>query len=142
MTRRETVHNEYTQEEKRRVQRDTLHGRAVGEQGAIGGRWAAESKAKVIGSGPVAYPALPPNSPWASEPLGQERPLGFSVEEMIPVGEPHELGEASFDAAGRLLPEAVEQASPSSGAGSGVIQPSPPFETAPLLFRKRRKRER
>jgi hypothetical protein len=111
--------------------------------GAVGGRWAAESKAKVVGSTSFKYPALPPNSPWASEPVGQGRPLGFSVDEMIPVGEPHELGEAIPDVAGRLLPASVEQASPSSGAGSGAGQPNGIVSSETVsLPPKQRKRKR
>ena len=100
MTRRETVHSESTQAERRQVLRDTMQ-RTLAEQGAVGGRYGAISKTRVIESG-REYPAFPPNSPWASEPVGQERPLGFSVDEMIPVSEPHELGEANLDAAGSL----------------------------------------
>jgi hypothetical protein len=146
------VYNDSSQAERRAILRNerevgTYHAFAAGEAGVVGGRFAARERSAVTGATPAPqYPTLPVNSPWATEPVGQERPLGFSVDEMIPAGEPHEvtasLGEANLDAAGQLLPEAVEQASPSSGAGSGVIQPSPPFETAPLLSRKRRKRQR
>jgi len=55
MSRRERVHNESTQEARRKVLRDTMHGRAIAEANTIGGRWAAESKTRVIGSAPVEY---------------------------------------------------------------------------------------
>jgi hypothetical protein len=132
MTPRQHVHSELTQEEKRQVLRDTMHTRAVAEQGAVGGRWAAETKARVVGSAPFKYPELPPNSPWASDPLPASEPLGFPIDEMQPVGEPHEvaasLGEVNPDAAGSLLPVAVEQALPGDGQRSGMesVQPSAP----------------
>jgi hypothetical protein len=119
---------------------------AASESGAIGGRFAAREKSTVIGSGPVAYPRQPVDSPWASEPVGQERPSGFSVEEMLPAGEPHEvatslLGEAS-DAAGRLLPAAAGQASPGeeqrSDAGSPFTVSSEVAPSSPPSKRKRR----
>ena len=56
-----------------------------------GGRYATEGgKQTVIGSSPIAYPQQPSTSPWHSDPIGTEPPLGYSVEEMEPVGEPHE----------------------------------------------------
>jgi hypothetical protein len=73
------------------VLRDTLHGRALAEEGMIGGRYAAEAKQHVIGSGQVAYPALPASSPWASDLVPAEPPLGYSVEEQAPVGEVFEI---------------------------------------------------
>jgi hypothetical protein len=126
MTRRETVHNEYTQEEKRRVQRDTLHGRAVAEMGAVGGRWAAESKAKVVGSTSFKYPALPPNSPWASEPVGLEPPLGYSVEAMPAVGEAFEL---AAEAGAQGVKPALQQHQPDQPRGDEQregVTPHPP----------------
>ena len=48
---------------------DTLHSRAVAEQSMVGGRFAAVTKTKVIGSGPVEYPQLPANSPWHHDPV-------------------------------------------------------------------------
>ena len=56
-----------------------------------GGRYATESgKQTVIGSAPIAYPQQPSTSPWHSDSIGTEPPLRYSVEEMEPVGEPHE----------------------------------------------------
>jgi hypothetical protein len=88
-----TAEDEITQAERRRVMRDTLHGRAIAEQGTIGGRYGAESKTRVIGSG-VEYPRLPESSPWHSDPLPPPEPLGFPIDEMAPVGEPHEVAES------------------------------------------------
>ena len=51
--------------------------------------------ARVTGSDPAAqYPRLPDSSPWAMQ-NAVEPPLGYSVEEVEPVGEAHEVA-ASF----------------------------------------------
>ena len=100
---------------------------------------AAVTRTHVNGTDPVPWvPPQPTSSPWATEPVGQERPLGFSVEDMIPVGEPHEVassfGEVSPDAAGSLLPAVVEQALPGDGQRSDTDFPHPPA----LKSRRRR----
>jgi hypothetical protein len=58
-----------------------------------GGRYGsgAGSKARVTGSSPIAYPKQPANSPWHHDPMPLEPPLGFSVDEIEPTGEPHEV---------------------------------------------------
>lgn len=61
-----------------------------------GGRFAAVgSSATVIGTTPVEYPQQPLNSPWASEPIGTEPPLGYSVDEHEAAGELHERGSST-----------------------------------------------
>lgn len=52
MTRREHVHNDLSQNERRQVLRDTMHTRAIAEQGPVGGRYGAISKTHVTGAGP------------------------------------------------------------------------------------------
>ena len=130
------VHNESSQSERRAILRNerevgTYHAFAAGEAGVVGGRFAARERSAVTGATPVPqYPTLPANSPFATEPVGQERPLGFPIDEMQPVGEPHEmaasLGEVNPDAAGSLLPASVEQALPGDEQRSGMesVQPS------------------
>jgi|SRR5215472_12908637 len=47
----------------------------------LGGRWASpERKPTITGSsaGP-SYPSQPPNSPWGTEPIGTEPPLGYDI---------------------------------------------------------------
>ena len=85
------VTNESPQSERRQVLRDTLHGRALAEQDTITGRYGAEAKTRIVGSEPTTYPDLPPSSPWASDPLPIEPPLGFSVEDQAPAGEAFEV---------------------------------------------------
>src|SRR5262245_41722369 len=50
-----------------------------------GGRFAASSAPL------TQYPRQPEHSPWAAGVVGREPPIGFSVEEMPIVGEPHEV---------------------------------------------------
>jgi hypothetical protein len=129
------VHNESSQSERRAILRNerevgTYHAFAAGEAGVVGGRFAARERSAVTGATPAPqYPTLPANSPWATEGVGQERPLGFSIEEMIPAGEPYEvaasLGEASSDDVGQLLPKVVDSALPGDGR-SGPAGPSAP----------------
>jgi hypothetical protein len=82
--------------EKRRIMAEerrmrTYHGHAQANiDEDRGGRFAVEGKATVIGSGPISYPAQPSGSPWHSEPIGTEPPLGYSVGDQEPVGEVHE----------------------------------------------------
>ena len=52
----------------------------------LGGRWA---KPRPMMSGQV--PMQPEGSPWSYDPVGPEPPLGYSVDEMEPVGSPHEV---------------------------------------------------
>jgi len=57
-----------------------------------GGRYATGgSKQTVIGSLSIAYPQQPSTSPWHSDPCPPEPPLGFNVNAIDPVGEPHEI---------------------------------------------------
>jgi hypothetical protein len=56
-----------------------------------GGRFAALNKPTVTGSGGGWAPKQPPNSPWAKDHCPPEPPLGWSVDDQEPVGEPHEI---------------------------------------------------
>jgi hypothetical protein len=75
-----------------RVRKDTgtYHAHAAAE--SAGGRYAAVIRTHLTGSDSVPWvPPQPSSSPWANEPVGHERPLGFSVDEVPPVGEVFEL---------------------------------------------------
>jgi hypothetical protein len=104
------------------------------------GRFARVTETKVVGAG-AAYPALSKGSPFASDPVPQEQPLGFSVDAMQPVGEPHEIAksktaQASSPAATSLPQDRGGDASltsprPGEARGSGgvlVSRQSPPSE--------------
>jgi hypothetical protein len=133
----EQVPSQLTQEEKRQVLRDTMHTRTIIEQNLVRGRYTSETRTLVISAAaaPVELPQ-PPNSYWHHDPLGPEPPLGYSIDQMNPVGEPFEvaasIGEAEAPT-GHLLPEVVETAAPSgelqrSGTGlhSGAVEPGSP----------------
>jgi hypothetical protein len=100
--------------ENERRQRDTFHNRTQSDLNLENqGRFAKQSN--VTGSaGAVEYPRLPAGNPWADAPLGNEEPLGYSIDDHTPVGEVFEL-EQSFgirEVASPLPPDAgaVERA--------------------------------
>jgi hypothetical protein len=49
----------------------------------VGGRFGV--KPQVTGAGPVP-PALPAGGPWSGDPVGDEEPLNFSIEEVGALG--------------------------------------------------------
>jgi hypothetical protein len=57
-----------------------------------GGRFSVTKPAALIGSGPIHYPQLPQDAP-ANQALmvGDEMPLGYDINAMDAVGEPHEV---------------------------------------------------
>jgi hypothetical protein len=87
----------------------------------------------VVGS--TAVPRYPAGPNWSADPVGLEPPTGTAIDQMEPVGEPHEvaasLGEAHPADAGRLLPSVAgsvlpgdERSAASPSAASSA--PSPP----------------
>jgi hypothetical protein len=68
----------------------TYFGQAQHTDDDLGGRYAKVHSTTVVGSSPASYPAQPSTSPWHHDPVPPEMPLGYSVEEMEPVGEIHE----------------------------------------------------
>ena len=123
MTRREQVHSELSQDEKR----DTLQNdRRVRDASAYvdhvhddndGGRFKNQTTRITVGSRPlVEYPALPPNSPWARDPVPDEPPIGVDLSAAPIVGEPHEiatsLGKANLDDVGDSFLQVADGASP------------------------------
>ena len=96
--------DEISQAEKRRIMAEerrmrTYHGHAMDADHEMGGRYAKVHSTTVVGSGPVQYPAQPPTSPWHHDPCPPEPPLGYSVDDVEPVGEVHERGPPSIAAA-------------------------------------------
>ncbi len=78
--------NEITQDEKLKVlKNDTLLRRTANAEPGLG-------QPNVIGSRVLPeYPGLPSNSPWASDPVPPEPPLGFAIDEQEPVGTSAEI---------------------------------------------------
>jgi hypothetical protein len=61
-------------------------------------------KATVIGAtATISYPQQTAGSPWKEEPIGQEPPLGYSVEDQEPVGELHERNARPGDVAAERI---------------------------------------
>jgi hypothetical protein len=74
------------------VQRRTYLDIAQASALELGGRFAgARPQVTAV---PVV-PRLPASSPWASDPVPPEPPLGFSVDDLPVVGEPHEVERAA-----------------------------------------------
>jgi len=92
-----TFRNEATQKERAAILKNdlkmqTLQGRAIAElQMEERGRFARNVNVTASETAPVAYPG----APWTQDHLGQEPPLGFDVNEVPAIGEPHEI-EASL----------------------------------------------
>jgi len=127
------VTNDTPQSERRAVLRNeragtTYHEFAAGEADVPRGRFTAHERSVVTGSTPVPqYPALPASSPWASDPVPAEEPLGIDINAVEPVGTHTEVEQSLRGVhgdAGRLLPDAVEQASPGDAQrDAGSLQP-------------------
>lgn len=113
------------------------------ELDAKAGRFAKPSV--VSGANPtVQYPRLPSSSPWSSDPVGLEPALGYSINNMLAVGEPGEIS-ASLNAIEALHLPSIALAGPvGSDIGpspSDVVRPGPANSLAELLPKlvKRRK---
>ena len=92
------------------------------ELDAKAGRFAKPSV--VSGSEPaVRYPRLPSSSPWASDPVPVEPPLGIDVNALEPTGELHEL-------VGPLALTSVSQS-------TDVVETRPDHPRLPKLVRRR-----
>jgi hypothetical protein len=88
-----TFSNNSDQKERKRVLKNdaaTLHQFAQSEASEISGRWAKPQTVNASEQA-VHYPRLPSNSPWASNPVPPEAPLGIDVSEPVITGEPHEV---------------------------------------------------
>ena len=145
MTGNAPYDNPTSQSERRRILKDTMHTRALAEQGTIGGRFAAEARTRVVGSKPaIEYPPQPPNSPWADDPTGQEPALGYSIEDQAPSGEVFEIQKLAEQAAGGGIENLISPpAGPlSSEAGSDTASQPSAVETTSLPSKQRRGKRR
>src|SRR5262249_27697905 len=68
--------------------RDTYFSRAIAEAEPSSGRFANIDRSTVTAAGGPRYPELPTSSPWHSDPVPPEVPLGFDINEVPAVGEP------------------------------------------------------
>jgi hypothetical protein len=91
-----------------------------------GGRFGAINSATIVGQDPFPkYPELPSTSPFHHDPVPDEPPLGFSVNEMQP--EPSTVGSAvgtgptsEADAPSTVLPFSDEQCADDVGPSSST----------------------
>jgi hypothetical protein len=78
-----------SQKEKRQVMGDdrasTYYQQAIADAGVELGRFKHLRNASVTGA-TVQVPKLPSSSPWSSDPVPNEEPLGFSVDQLEPTG--------------------------------------------------------
>jgi len=88
--------NNSSQKERQQFVRDSYHTRANADASLEqSGRFAKPQA--ITGKDPATlYPKLPQTSPWSSDPVPPEEPLGIDVGEPVITGEPHEL-EASLN---------------------------------------------
>jgi hypothetical protein len=68
------------------------------------------------------YPRQPPNSPWHHDPVGLEPPLGYSVNEMEPVGTPAEVARSVEAATRPSTPTSPCSARPSVSGAASLIR--------------------
>jgi hypothetical protein len=95
--------DEFSQAQKRKILAEdrarlaTYHAVAQGSiEDDRGGRFAVQRPTTVVGASPIQYPRLPLNSPANQAAMtGPEPPLGFSVNDQEPVGEPFERGDTA-----------------------------------------------
>jgi hypothetical protein len=116
--------DEPTQAEKRAVLRNDalVRGAALADVAEVfnpqpGGRFAASAPTT------TSIPRQPEGSPWAADPVPPEPPLGFSVDDLPIVGEPHEI-ERSIAAPALTTPviSAPGVVEPSAGAAPSRIR--------------------
>src|SRR6516165_12133486 len=89
--KRQVLENDRRVREADERRRSTYHGHALDDEPELGGRFKKVNTTTVVGRSPVSYPQQPEGSPWRSDPCPIEPPLGYSVEELEPVGEKHEV---------------------------------------------------
>jgi hypothetical protein len=100
-------HNDTSQAERKAILKNdqrvreeqrasTFHAQAIADVGAELGRFGHLAKSTtVVGSraGPV-YPTQPSTSPWSHDPVPNESPLGYAIDEMEPLGGSAEMAPA------------------------------------------------
>ena len=108
MTRRETVHSELSESEKRaalandrRVHKGgSYHDFATSDASAVAGRYATEGRQRVVGSASFRYPELPETSPWHNDPVPAEEPLGVDINAVEAVGTHAEIEKSLAESKG------------------------------------------
>ena len=93
----------------------------------LGGRYAKVTKTTVTGSGHITYPQLPEGNPFRCDPVPPESPLGYRIDDLEPVGEPHEIANS------------IRKSSTSGGVDGGDRPTTvvPLAGSGPVAFRRR-----
>lgn len=114
--------NNSDQAERKQVIKDCYQTRAQAQADAdmaAGGRFKKQTETLITGVGVPQYPRQPSNSPWHSDPVPPEEPLGYSIDALP------ELGGASPAS----LPCAGMSATPDGGGElASSSPPQPPSE--------------
>jgi hypothetical protein len=110
------AHNDLSQEERRQVLKDTMHGRAMAEAAIPLGRYTGNEQSTVIDGVTPSYPKGPD---WTVDPVPDEPALGYSVEDHEPVGTPAEV-QASIDKVSPLECSSVAQ----GNSGGATVAPA------------------
>jgi len=76
--------NDTDQQTRRQVLKDTYFSRASADADMIGGRFKRETETRVTGV--PSYPRQPESSPWASDPVPPEEPLGYDINALPELG--------------------------------------------------------
>jgi hypothetical protein len=95
--------------EERRLRTYAAHAQANLDEDRQG-RFAALDKPNVIGTTSISYPAQPEKSHWRRDPVPDESPLGYSVDQQEAVGEVHEVAASQNAAEPSAEPTAHGQA--------------------------------
>ena len=115
--------NDTDQQTRRQILKDTYLSRAQADADMIGGRFKQQSQTHVTGV--PTYPRQPSNSPFASDPVPPEPPLGVDIEYVGALG-----GESSAPVS---TPETVETA---SATERGESSPTALTELSPRFYRR------
>jgi len=70
--------------ERYEVLKDTYLSRAQADADMVGGRFKKQTETRVTGV--PAYPPQPSNSPWHSDPVPSEEPLGYEINSLPDLG--------------------------------------------------------
>jgi hypothetical protein len=125
MVRREQVHNELSQDEKRDVvesdrrararerNASSYHQFATSEADPVHDRFEEINRSSVTGA-TQRYPEQPETSFYHHDPVGAEPPVEYDLNEMVAVGEPFEIEKSE-----------IKKSLRETSGGEGVIQTAP-----------------
>jgi hypothetical protein len=127
-TSNSTITSDVTQTERARVIKETntrvAYARVVDPQPQ--GRWAKSGQSQ---DPATWYPHLPSNNPWSSDPVPNEEPLGYCIDQMDPIGDTFEVNPPSI-----AMPCApLMAADPITARGQPTATDSGPEASSPMV---------